>query len=159
MYIDPIVCVLECVLAMIGEDRCIVILVGELPLLINDYNIFVVQRIFFFFSLAPLLRSSSNDVQHSIVNSFLIFCFLSFSIGFSSSSLGSPTTPLSTLFAVVVLIHGESYSWGAGHLIDGGMLANKSRMVVVTLNYRLGVLGISFSKRFLSFFLSFFLSK
>jgi neuroligin len=56
--------------------------------------------------------------------------------------------------AVVVLIHGESYSWGAGHLIDGGMLANKSRMVVVTLNYRLGILGISFSKCFLSFFLS-----
>ena len=148
MYIDPIVCVLECVLAMIGEDRCIVIVVGELPLLINDYNIFVVQRIFFFFSLAPLLRSSSNDVQHSIVNSFLIF-----SIGFSSSSLGSPTTPLSTLFAVVVLIHGESYSWGAGHLIDGGMLANKSRMVVVTLNYRLGILGIFIFKMF-SFFLS-----
>nr|CAH0103200.1 unnamed protein product [Daphnia galeata] len=61
--------------------------------------------------------------------------------GFSSSSLGSPTTPFSTSLAVVVLIHGESYSWGAGHLIDGGMLANKSRMVVVTLNYRLGILG------------------
>ena len=42
---------------------------------------------------------------------------------------------------VVVLIHGESYSWGAGHLMDGGLLAAKSRTVVVTLNYRLGILG------------------
>lgn len=56
-------------------------------------------------------------------------------IGFNGA--GSPFTSL----AVVVLIHGESYSWGAGHLMDGGMLAAKSRMVVVTLNYRLGILG------------------
>ncbi|XP_046449417.1 neuroligin-4, Y-linked-like [Daphnia pulex] len=42
---------------------------------------------------------------------------------------------------VMVLVHGESYSWGAGHLMDGAMLAGKSRMVVVTLNYRLGILG------------------
>jgi neuroligin len=41
----------------------------------------------------------------------------------------------------MVLVHGESYSWGAGHLMDGAMLAGKSRMVVVTLNYRLGILG------------------
>jgi carboxylesterase type B len=60
--------------------------------------------------------------------------------GFSGS--GSTTTLFSTSLAVVVLIHGESYSWGAGHLMDGGMLAAKSRMVVVTLNYRLGILGI-----------------
>ena len=42
---------------------------------------------------------------------------------------------------VLVLIHGESYLWGAGHLMDGGQLALSSRLVVVTLNYRLGILG------------------
>jgi neuroligin len=41
----------------------------------------------------------------------------------------------------MVFIHGESYSWGAGHLIDGGLLAARSRIIVITLNYRLGVLG------------------
>ena len=46
----------------------------------------------------------------------------------------------------MVLVHGESYSWGAGHLMDGAMLAEKSRMVVVTLNYRLGILGIQSSQ-------------
>ena len=40
-----------------------------------------------------------------------------------------------------MLIHGESYLWGAGHLMDGGQLAVNSRLVVVTLNYRLGILG------------------
>ncbi|XP_057367984.1 neuroligin-1-like [Daphnia carinata] len=52
---------------------------------------------------------------------------------------GGTTTPAS--LAVMVLVHGESYSWGAGHLMDGGLLASKSRMIVVTLNYRLGILG------------------
>ncbi|KAI9563146.1 hypothetical protein GHT06_010604 [Daphnia sinensis] len=52
---------------------------------------------------------------------------------------GGTTTPAS--LAVMVLIHGESYTWGAGHLMDGATLAAKSRMVVVTLNYRLGILG------------------
>ena len=42
---------------------------------------------------------------------------------------------------VLVLIHGESYLWGAGHLMDGGQLDLSSRLVVVTLNYRLGILG------------------
>lgn len=47
----------------------------------------------------------------------------------------------SSTLPVTVLVHGESYSWGAGHLMDGGLLASKSRMIVVTLNYRLGILG------------------
>lgn len=59
-----------------------------------------------------------------------------------ASGSGSSTVAGSTSTAVLVLIHGESYSWGAGHLLDGGLLAAKSRMIVVTLNYRLGILGI-----------------
>ena len=79
----------------------------------------------------------------------LFFFFLQFGMSGFSGSAGSQATPFSTSLAVVVLINGESYSWGAGHLMDGGMLAAKSRMVVVTLNYRLGILGI-----FLFFFLT-----
>lgn len=67
------------------------------------------------------------------------FLFFSKSQGLSSGN-GAGSASGS---AVVVLIHGESYSWGAGHLMDGGLLAAKSRMIVVTLNYRLGILGIS----------------
>ena len=126
-------------------------------LLINDYNILVVKKGFFFYLAIQRMFCTllcSLKWCSTFHCKFISNWFFPFSIGFSSSSLGSSTTPFSTSLAVVVLIHGESYSWGAGHLIDGGMLANKSRMVVVTLNYRLGILGISFSRRFLSFFLS-----
>ena len=42
---------------------------------------------------------------------------------------------------VVLFIHGDSFSWGSGNLYDGDILAAYSDVVVVTINYRLGVLG------------------
>ena len=42
---------------------------------------------------------------------------------------------------VIVFIHGESYEWGSGNLYDGSVLATVGGTVVVTLNYRLGILG------------------
>jgi len=38
-------------------------------------------------------------------------------------------------------VHGESFEWGAGHPYDGSVLASYGHVIVVTLNYRLGVLG------------------
>ncbi|KAG8321950.1 neurexin protein binding [Homalodisca vitripennis] len=46
-----------------------------------------------------------------------------------------------TMFPVLVYIHGESYMWGAGSLYDGTVLSSYGGLVVVTVNYRLGVLG------------------
>ncbi|CAL4118574.1 unnamed protein product, partial [Meganyctiphanes norvegica] len=43
--------------------------------------------------------------------------------------------------AVMVYVHGESYSWGAGHIYDGSVLASYTKVIVITLNYRLGPLG------------------
>lgn len=45
------------------------------------------------------------------------------------------------LFPVLVYIHGDSYVWGAGSLYDGTVLSSYGELVVVTLNYRLGILG------------------
>ena len=45
--------------------------------------------------------------------------------------------------SVVVVIHGESYTWGSGSVYDGRVLAHNGNLIVVTLNYRLGVLGES----------------
>ena len=45
------------------------------------------------------------------------------------------------MYPVLVYIHGESFSWGAGSLYDGSVLAAYGRVVVVTVNYRLGPLG------------------
>uniref|UniRef100_A0ABD2XGP8 Carboxylesterase type B domain-containing protein n=1 Tax=Trichogramma kaykai TaxID=54128 RepID=A0ABD2XGP8_9HYME len=42
---------------------------------------------------------------------------------------------------VLVFIHGESYDWGSGNTYDGSVLAAYSDQVVITINYRLGVLG------------------
>jgi len=43
--------------------------------------------------------------------------------------------------AVLVLVHGESYHIGSGNPYDASVLAVVGRLVVITLNYRLGILG------------------
>ncbi|XP_072290114.1 neuroligin 4 X-linked a [Eucyclogobius newberryi] len=42
---------------------------------------------------------------------------------------------------VMVYIHGGSYLEGTGNMIDGSILASYGNVIVITLNYRLGVLG------------------
>ncbi|KAI5718274.1 hypothetical protein M8J77_018921 [Diaphorina citri] len=42
---------------------------------------------------------------------------------------------------VLVYIHGESFSWNSGSVYDGTVLSSFASMVVVTVNYRLGILG------------------
>lgn len=43
--------------------------------------------------------------------------------------------------AVMVFVHGESYETGTGNAYDGSVLSSFGDVIVVTLNYRLGVLG------------------
>lgn len=42
---------------------------------------------------------------------------------------------------MIVYIHGESFEWNSGNPYDGSVLAAYADVVVVTLNYRLGILG------------------
>lgn len=42
---------------------------------------------------------------------------------------------------MIVYIHGESFEWNSGNPYDGSVLASYADLVVVTLNYRLGILG------------------
>ncbi|CAH0557830.1 unnamed protein product [Brassicogethes aeneus] len=51
---------------------------------------------------------------------------------------GSSSSPK---FPVIVFIHGESYEWNSGNPYDGSVLASYGGVVVVTVNYRLGILG------------------
>lgn len=44
-------------------------------------------------------------------------------------------------FAIVLVIHGESWEWGSGNEFDGGALASLGNHIVVTFNYRLGIIG------------------
>ena len=54
----------------------------------------------------------------------------------------SPVNSISEL-AVLVFVHGDSWSWGSSHLYDARILATLGRIIVVTFNYRLGVFGES----------------
>lgn len=46
---------------------------------------------------------------------------------------------------VMVYIHGGSYVEGTANVIDGSILASYGDVIVVTVNYRLGVLGTCFN--------------
>lgn len=56
---------------------------------------------------------------------------------FFSGTGEEETNPLPCL----VYVHGESYEWNSGNPYDGTMLASVGRVIVVTINFRLGVLG------------------
>lgn len=45
------------------------------------------------------------------------------------------------LLPVVMFIHGETYEFGTGNAYDGSVMAAFGHVIVVTINYRLGVLG------------------
>ncbi|CAK1541350.1 unnamed protein product [Leptosia nina] len=44
-------------------------------------------------------------------------------------------------YPVVIFIHGESFEWNSGNVYDGSVLASYAGLVVITINYRLGILG------------------
>ena len=48
----------------------------------------------------------------------------------------------SSLFPVVLFVHAETYDVGTGNAFDGSVLAAFGHLVVVTFNFRLGVLGM-----------------
>lgn len=53
---------------------------------------------------------------------------------------------------VMLFIHGGSYMEGTGNMFDASVLAAYGNVIVVTMNYRLGVLGKWPPKRFFIFF-------
>ncbi|TRY71250.1 hypothetical protein DNTS_035738 [Danionella cerebrum] len=44
---------------------------------------------------------------------------------------------------VMVYIHGGSYMEGTGNMIDGSVLASYGNVIVITLNFRVGVLDMA----------------
>ncbi|KAL0105708.1 hypothetical protein PUN28_015876 [Cardiocondyla obscurior] len=53
----------------------------------------------------------------------------------------APHGSIADSLPALLLIHGDSYSWGAGNSFDGTALAAHGRLIVVSINFRLGVLG------------------
>ncbi|XP_018325861.1 neuroligin-1-like [Agrilus planipennis] len=54
---------------------------------------------------------------------------------------GSGNRGFEAPYSVMVFVHGESFEWGSGNPYDGSVLASYGHVIVVTLNFRLGVLG------------------
>ncbi|RVE47591.1 hypothetical protein evm_007789 [Chilo suppressalis] len=48
---------------------------------------------------------------------------------------------LQAKYPVVIFIHGESFEWNSGNVYDGAVLSSYAGVVVITINYRLGILG------------------
>lgn len=80
----------------------------------------------------------------------LSYGFLQIYHSFSSLSLAHSSTnnflsrvdaAHSESLATIVYIHGESYEWNSGNPYDGSILAAHGNVIVVTINFRLGVLG------------------
>ncbi|XP_047365127.1 uncharacterized protein LOC124955166 isoform X2 [Vespa velutina] len=74
--------------------------------------------------IAPLLANRSEDCLY--LNLYV------------PKPLHGSTTDL---LPALLLIHGDSYSWGAGNSFDGTSLAAHGRLIVVSINFRIGVLG------------------
>lgn len=81
-------------------------------------------------SLAVTFNLSSN--QSFCLLHLLLFLFLPPPPDIRES--GSPKP-------VMVFIHGGSYMEGTGNMFDGSILASYGNVIVITVNYRLGVLG------------------
>ncbi|CAL4098290.1 unnamed protein product, partial [Meganyctiphanes norvegica] len=79
------------------------------------------RRAAFLAAVSPLLANQSEDCLYL--------------------NIYAPQNDESSSMAVIVWVHGESFSWGAGSIYDASVLASYARVVVVTLNYRLGPLG------------------
>ncbi|OAD58490.1 Neuroligin-4, X-linked [Eufriesea mexicana] len=50
-------------------------------------------------------------------------------------------------YPVIVFVHGESYEWSSGNPYDGSVMASYGGVVVVTINYRLGILDVPIERR------------
>ena len=80
------------------------------------------------------LRLSRLDSYVLIILFLVSFCLFHF--------LVFPTDRGSKgLLPVMVFIHGDSYDWGSGNPFDGSILSSFGNVLLITLNYRLGVFG------------------
>lgn len=59
----------------------------------------------------------------------------------SKGSILELDSQTSSSYSVIVFVHGESFDYGSGNLYDASTLASYSNVIVVTFNYRLGILG------------------
>ncbi|CAH0557834.1 unnamed protein product [Brassicogethes aeneus] len=89
-----------------------------------DEKIMAPERRAYFLRLKEYLQNQSEDCLY---------------LNIYSPYQGDGTNPRK--YPVMIFLHGESFEWNSGNPYDGSVLAGYGKVIVVTLNYRLGILG------------------
>ncbi|KAI1278108.1 Neuroligin-3 [Halotydeus destructor] len=96
----------------------------------NSANQLPDSRLAYLKRMIPFLKNQSEDCLYLNI-------YVPYTQG--SATSGAPQRPSS--YPVAVYIHGDSYDWGSGNSYDGTILSSFGNVIVVTLNYRLGIFG------------------
>ncbi|XP_054746996.1 uncharacterized protein LOC129252881 [Anastrepha obliqua] len=84
--------------------------------------------------LLPYLKTESEDCLY-------LNLYVPRSDGAFDSSSAYDMDSSAKRLPVMVYVHGESFEWNSGNPYDGSVLASYGQVIVVTINYRLGVMG------------------
>uniref|UniRef100_A0A8D9E0V9 Neuroligin-4, Y-linked n=1 Tax=Cacopsylla melanoneura TaxID=428564 RepID=A0A8D9E0V9_9HEMI len=96
------------------------------PARTNNTNANIRGRLDYLHRLIPYLTNQSEDCLY---------------LNIYAPAQGGSRESGQRKYPVMVFIHGESYEWNSGNPYDGSVLASYGGVVVVTVNYRLGILG------------------
>ncbi|KAH8411906.1 hypothetical protein KR222_002111 [Zaprionus bogoriensis] len=86
--------------------------------------------------LLPLLKNQSEDCLY-----LNIYVPYETQAATRRNSAAGASSDAETKLSTVVFIHGESYDWNSGNPYDGSELAGHGNVIVVTINFRLGIFG------------------
>ncbi|XP_037710043.1 neuroligin-4, X-linked [Drosophila subpulchrella] len=84
--------------------------------------------------LLPLLKNQSEDCLYLNI-------YVPYETRRQRRNIDDTAGDSKTKLSTVVFIHGESYDWNSGNPYDGSELAAHGNVIVVTINFRLGIFG------------------
>ncbi|KAH8410163.1 hypothetical protein KR009_007256 [Drosophila setifemur] len=84
--------------------------------------------------LLPLLKNQSEDCLYLNI-------YVPYETRRPKRNIDESNGEAKPKLSTVVFIHGESYDWNSGNPYDGSELAAHGNVIVVTINFRLGIFG------------------
>lgn len=111
-----------------NENQLTIIVIREMKIFFSDSD----AKTFLITYVSLVTTQTHISANRNSKTFFLTFLFL--------TSFADENNPSSYL-PVIVFLHGESFEWNSGNSYDGSILASYGRVIVITLNYRLGALG------------------
>lgn len=111
-----------------NENQLTIIVIREMKIFFSDSD----AKTLLITYVSLVTTQTHISANRNSKTFFLTFLFL--------TSFADENNPSSYL-PVIVFLHGESFEWNSGNSYDGSILASYGRVIVITLNYRLGALG------------------